>query len=120
MPYTAYPAKDSARCSTKGRTEVSRMVTALSGCKSCTKRNDLPSFLTTQNHRDLYAAIEGSYTPEEIFSFIMRVTSPIIEGGIGMLRWDHGTCGTVGILYGGKYRSSRRPRSDASHANASS
>jgi hypothetical protein len=39
-----------------------------------------------QNQRDQYAAVDGSYTPDWIFSLMMWITSPKVEDGIGMLR----------------------------------
>ena len=68
------PAKLSASCSECGGKAGSRIVTALSGCKSCTSRSDLPSFLRTQNQRDLYDEFDGSYVPERILSLTVSMT----------------------------------------------
>ena len=35
------------------------IVTLLRGSSDCTMHSDFPSFLTTQNHRDLYNELDG-------------------------------------------------------------
>jgi len=47
--------------------------------------------------------------PAAILSFRTSRTLGIIPGGIGMFRYSHGECGTVGIIYGEKYSSFRVP-----------
>ena len=44
------------------------MVTALRGSKLCTSRRLFPSFFNTQNHRERYDELDGSYTPASIFA----------------------------------------------------
>ena len=56
----ARPAKCSANCSVYGGTPECCMVTSFSGSSDCTILSDLPSFLTTQNHLDLYEEFDGS------------------------------------------------------------
>ena len=46
--------------------------------------SDFPSFLATQNHRDLYDELDGSNTPASIFRLIIAHTSSYILGGIGI------------------------------------
>src|SRR3954454_2802466 len=83
-------------------------------------RSNFPSFLVTQNQRDLYDAFDSSYTPTTIFSLRIRMTSLYIPGGIGMFLWAHGMCSIVGMTIRSKYASLRQPFSVSSHANASS
>ena len=102
----------------KGGTEESRMVTALRGWRSCMSRSVLPSCLSMQNQHDWYAAVDGSYTLEVIWSLIICMAWSQDEGGIGMFRSIHGVWEMVGILTSGKYWSSNRPRSVAVHTKA--
>src|SRR6202008_3940090 len=61
------PAKCSPIWSVKGVTPACFIVTWFSGSRLCTMRNNLPSFLTTQNHLDRYDEFDGSYTPATSF-----------------------------------------------------
>ena len=91
----------STNWSTNGGTAALRMVTALRGCKSCTKRSE-PFFFGTQNQRERYDASERSYTPAAIFSLNMSMTLSSIPVGIGMFLYTQGVWATVGILTGEK------------------
>src|SRR5882672_3201022 len=119
-PYTELPAKCSTSCSTIGGTALSLMVTAFNGSRLWTIRRDFPSFLRTQNHRDRYEELEGSYTFELIFSLMILITLSYIPGGIGMFLRAHGMCSMVGTTIGSNHSSPNIPFSISFQAKASS
>eukprot|EP00064_Thunnus_orientalis_P025718 superscaffoldBa00013780_g26131 len=91
VPPQALPANASANSSVAGGKPECAIVTAFNGSKLWTNRSFLPSFLTTQNQRDLYDEFEGSYTPESSLFFIIAQTSLKIPGGILIGLSTHGT-----------------------------
>ena len=70
----ARPAKRSVMWSGIGGTPLCCIVIRLRGSSECTIRS-FPSFLSTQNQRERYEALEGSYTPEAIFLRMISSTS---------------------------------------------